>query len=344
LRLQAAAYGPVDAWQDFDKLGPEEKQKLVARLRDRDPRVRMRTLRSLPRTTDALLLRALAERLDDPFRYLAICAGGPCPIYLVAHEARDALAWQGKAVIGPLIACARVCPDGASESVIRFLGDLGADPRSLQYLGETLKRGEPSSGMAVVDALNTIGKSGAPLLFEAAENEKYDYRVRRDAIYGLGRHGDGNLHGPFLRALLRKDNEERIGAAAEALGRLGVREAIPDLKRVALDERIDQNARHSAMASVHRLADRKEAEILFLGMLDRKCHLRGEAMRFLAQMDCRTAVPQILDALDDPEWYVRAVADHALRAFSGKSTGVGYDAHNPNASKWRDWWKQRPPK
>jgi HEAT repeat protein len=120
-----------------------------------------------------------------------------------------------------------------------------------------------------------------------------------------------------------------------------VPEALPALKRIALDEAIDQNSRYAVLAGVVRLAERKQAEEVLLGLLGRRTHggVRGHAMLVLARLDCRRAIPAALDALGDPDWYVRATADHALRGFAGLPGGVGYEAGQPDPARWRRWWE-----
>jgi HEAT repeat protein len=116
---------------------------------------------------------------------------------------------------------------------------------------------------------------------------------------------------------------------------------LPTLLGMARDEKLDQNYRYAALWGIERMAERKDAEELFLELIKPGHHngVRGQAMLALARLDCRKAVPAILDALTDKEWYVRATADHALRAFAERPAGVGYDTQRPDASGWRRWWK-----
>ena len=85
-------------------------------------------------------------------------------------------------------------------------------------------------------------------------------------------------------------------------GRLGLREALPELKRIARDERVNQNVRYSAMRAVLQLAEPKDAERLLLDLINRKYHsrVRGTAMLMLAQisiLNTNTMQPIVLEWL-----------------------------------------------
>jgi HEAT repeat protein len=346
LRALGAVYGPLPAPPTDERLNAEQVRKLVGRLEDADPLVRIRAVRGLPKTDDEKLLRALVERLADTYSYIELGECKGVHRHPAASEAAEAIVWQGRAAVSPLVAFARGAKGaGYSERVAWLLGDLGHHEKSLGYLGELLGSPERYLRSAAVEGLRKIGPTAVPLLVKAAKDPKEDYMVRRDALTALGQHGDAKQVGPLLTATLQEKHPELIGPAAEGCGRLKVAGALPALVKVARNEAIDQNARYSAVRSVVQLADRKDAEALLLDLSNEGVHggVRGVALKTLAELACRRAVPKMLDALADEDWYVRASADHALRALADKPEGVGYDARERDASKWRAWWKEQKP-
>ncbi len=344
LRLQAALYGPVDPYRDLDRLSAAEIRQIAARLADSDPVVRILAIRSLSKTANQELLKALIERLSDPYFYYAGMVD-PARYHVVAAQAREAILYQGDAAIGPLIAFARARQAQAYRGqIIQLLGELGSDRRTFQFLSETLASPSYSERYETTLALTKLGSAAVPMLLGAAQDPKEHENIRREAIRGLGEHGDAKLLGSFLLRMLRHENPQLVGAAAEAAGRLRLHDALTDLTRIARNEGINQNARYRALCAVLQIAERKEAERLLMDLLDKKCHAgtRGVAMAMLAQLDSREAIPTILDALDEKDWFVRTSADRALRAFADRPAGVDYDADHPEPAKWRAYWKPNP--
>jgi HEAT repeat protein len=343
MRALAAMFGPVTRFRDPGRLSAAEKRQLAAGLADPDAAKRIHAVRSLPRTADEALLKALVLLLADPFSYMVPSECHPVPTFPVAHEAGPAVVRQGPAVIEPLIAFARARDSAARRTAARLLGAIGPDPRTLKYLGELLDAPEHEAHLGVLEALGKLGRAGVPLLRRIIEDPKRHPYLRRDAIPLLGKYGTAQADGPLLRGLLADSNLELVGAAARAVAEPGVKEALPALVRIARDEALDQNVRYAALAGVVRLAERKQAEGVLLGLADPRTHggVRGHAMQALARLDCRRAIPAVLDALADGDWYVRATADHALRGFAALPAGVGYDAAQPDPARWRRWWEQQ---
>jgi HEAT repeat protein len=347
LAAQAAAFGPVDPYRDMTRLDRKEAARLVGRLRAPDAAARVRAVRSLSRTTNEAVQRALVDRLADPYSYWLAGPGDPAPYHPVAAEAREAIAWQGRAAVAPLLAFGRAEEHRAHRAMVaRLLGEMAGGARDLEYLAELLATHDPDVCYGAVDALKKLGPAGVPLLLRAARDPGQNDITRRDAILGLGNSADARQVGPFLLKVLReRDRPAWVAAAAEAAGRVRLREAVPALKEIARDEGMDPNARYSALRAIAATGDRREATAVLLGLLDGKVRgaVRGHAMMTLARAGNRDGLPAILAALDDRDGYVRAVADQALRLLAGRPEGVGYDPHNPDARPWRRWWKQERP-
>jgi HEAT repeat protein len=339
----AAAYGPVDPPEALDKVTAERARQLAVQLEDNDVKVRLRTLRSLSRTTNETILKALVGRLADPFSYIVAGPGDPFPYLMVAYEAQQAIAWQGKPAVPSLVAFGTRGPAQFHREAIEVLGRIEADPLSLKFLGEVMNSPEYDDRWQCVETLKKLGPPAAPLLYRAAQDAKEHPNVRREAITGLGRNGDARTHGAFLIRMLRDDNHDLARAAAEALGKLPVRDALPILAELVRDQKAPRDVRTFALTAYRNTAERKEAEAFLLELLDanRGGEMRELSMIYLAHLNCRNAVPQLLDALDDPERHMRGTADYALRVLSGQRKGVGYDPRRPDSGPWRTWWQKQ---
>lgn len=341
-RTIAAAYGPVDAYQDLSHPTLEQVSVAVARIQHKDPSVRIRAIRGLSRTTNTAIISALVRRLNDPFVFWDGYVD-PYQSPLVSNEAAEALVWQGPEVIGPLVAFGRDPANKSARShVIRVLGELPPDPRSVAFLGEVLATHEHTTCCDALQALPKLGHAAEPLLLRTARDKLANGIIRRMALEGLGQVGTAENAGALLVEMLEEANHALAREAATAAGKLGVRAALPALTRIARSESIDQNARYAALWAVVLMGEPKEVDSLLIVLLDKKRNngVRGMAMSQLAQRRPERVLPHLLDALDDTDWYVRATADTALRGLSGLSTGVGYDPQKPDARKWRNWWKR----
>ncbi len=276
----------------------------------------------------------------------------PVPTFPVAEEASRALVWQGRSCIGPLIALYRETDlERVHRQVVLVLGEIGPDQRTVEFFGELMASPDYGVRCSAVKALGRSGPSAVPPLLRAARDPKEHGNIRRDAIKALGVLGRAEDLEAVILEMLRQKEDQLIGAAAEAAGKLGVASALPDLTRIARSEEIDQNARYAAMRSVVQVAPREQAAALLMELMDEKHHngVRGIAGSMLAQIDWREALPRCLDALEDGSWFIRATADDALCGFARKPEGVGYNSHagrkeawRREADKWREWFRKNP--
>ena len=118
------------------------------------------------------------------------------------------------------------------------------------------------------------------------------------AAFGLGRIGDpASL--PALIGLLKDPGWQVRVHAVWALGRCGNRRGLPPLQALAEDKASGPYRRARAMGSMARIVGAKAT--------------RAEAGWMVAR-------------LSDKAWEVRAAADAALRAISGKDQGYRYHA------------------
>jgi hypothetical protein len=80
-------------------------------------------------------------------------------------------------------------------------------------------------------------------------------------------------------------------------------------------------------------------------LLDEDLFVRMATARMLDELEVKSAVPALIEALDDVQGAVREAAVVALRRITGEDMGfnpVGSDVDRAKRLKaWRDWWKRR---
>jgi putative membrane-bound dehydrogenase-like protein len=126
-------------------------------------------------------------------------------------------------------------------------------------------------------ATTRIGPGAEVLIRGALEDE--DETVRQVAIHSIALRRDERGVGPLLRVLKGKSAQERR-AAAEGLGRIGSREAVPDLL-AALAENNDAFLDHSLTFALIEIADRDGTAA---ALKDKNPRVRRAALLALDQM------------------------------------------------------------
>jgi HEAT repeat protein len=177
---------------------------------------------------------------------------------------------------------------------------------------------------------------------DSAKNKKFNAIQRRVAIEELSRAGDAKTVGPLLLEMLNDGDSQLASAAVQGIDRLKIREALPQLYRLARDEKTEQNVRSWAIGASARMGERVDIEKLMMELLaSPSASARGNAVYHLARVGGRDAVSKLLELLSDKEWYVRAMTNDALKALAEKPEGVGYHPEKPDPQPWHDFWKQR---
>ncbi|MHC4915242.1 MAG: HEAT repeat domain-containing protein, partial [Planctomycetota bacterium] len=207
LRVLAARFGPVDTYRDMSAPDGAAARKIAERLGSKDPVVRVRAVRSLSRTKNAVVLEALVRRLGDTHSYtLRGLPGMPAPSYPIALEAGWAIEWQGRPAIGPLVdLCRGELEKGNRRLLYRglpLLGPLDFDPRSLKLLGDVLKSGEHGDRCSATEALGRFGPPAQDLLMEAAASGKQNSIIRREALEALAKCGSPEKAGDLVLKMM----------------------------------------------------------------------------------------------------------------------------------------------
>jgi HEAT repeat protein len=339
----------------LDRLDEKKETTLLAGLRDPSPHVRLAVARAVPRHATDEVFSALLTLLNDPYAVLPRQAvGDPYPVSIISSEVQgNILPDIGKPILPALLAYIAKNRENpvALYYAIPVLGELGPDDHSIECLQERFVNGTHDQRHSTLKALGKLGKKSQGILLAIAtdENLKSGTGViqRRVAIEQLALCGDADACRITLVKLLDHKESQLVGAAIDTIRILRIREAIPQLILLAahpdwLKDRNWQNPQSSAIAAVAALADRAVAEKFLLEMLDtQSASARGKAAGHLAALNLRAAIPKLVDALADKDWYVRATADSALRGFARKPEGIGYDPGKPEPKLWREYWRER---
>jgi HEAT repeat protein len=361
---------PLGPHRDMTELDEPGAAQVVAALGSKDPLGRLRAVRSLSRTGNEQVLKALAGLLDDPYSYYpsgTICSPTPC--YAVAEAAAACLTWQGPAAVGTVadqyrrLRAMGPAKEWSAYRCISLFGQLGPDPRSLSLLEECVDGDVESSRNAAVDALKYLGPGAVPTMLRIAAKKEQRPHVVDSMIRMACQYGTDRQIGTLL--------EEHLGsgtypvAAARAAQRLNRKDLLPDIERLASSGDTDAQARVELAGVMAALGGGAKAAQILMGLLApepegsaagmtglqlaRISSVRGKAALELARIEYRPAIPRILDALEDRNWYVRATADHALRSFANAPGGVGYQPHadsldeavlRAKSAGWREWFKE----
>jgi HEAT repeat protein len=340
-RLQRARYAPV--------LRLTEKE-LAALLQHAEADMRVRAIRSLPRTANKDTLAKLVACLKDPYQELRGFVDA-YPVYPVSEEAREAIIWQGPSTIPLLLEWAARPGVDKKERAYRMqltadiLGKIGPADASEQFLHDMLQSQDEHDRWFALQAFVDWGHAAVPALVKIAQDEKELVPYRRIALETLGRVGTAKEVGDVLRKMLDPAvGDELTGAAITGIHRLKLLDVLPALKRIALSEdKVDQNTRYKAIDAVVGLADKKDAEKVLLALLAPQTHhpVRLHAMYRAAQGGYRAAVPQLIAALEDGKADVRQMAERALRVLANLPDGVPQESGTSNAVLWRRWWAKQ---
>lgn len=178
--------------------------------------------------------------------------------------------------------------------------------------GPPIKEGmhslQTSERELAADALRKIGPAALPVLLDALPDSK-------GAIYvaeALGRLGQKDAV-PKLILTLESDNDRLREEAAQALGNLGDRAAVEPLIRLLNDQSFwGDSVRSAAIKSLARLQAREAVPRLTLMLRDPVPMVRAETAKALGQLNGSEAIGALKEALEDESALVRECAAVAL--------------------------------
>jgi HEAT repeat protein len=161
-----------------------------------------------------------------------------------------------------------------------------------------------------------------------------DPKVRRAATAELARDPSD---APALLAASRDRDLEVSIVATVALGKLYASGELPASELVARiqDRDLPEKVRASALNGLGMVPAPDTAKLFAELVASGDTLDRRSAAVLLANQDPALAVPALIDALSDPDEYVRGNAVEALRRL-GRGRDYGTDAN-----AWRSWWQSR---
>jgi HEAT repeat protein len=160
---------------------------------------------------------------------------------------------------------------------------------------------------------------------------------RARAAEALGRSGHALREEitPLLRGLLRDDPEWEVRASAgRALGRLGTRDAVPDLVRALRDPVVD--VRVVAAAAIWRLPDPAAVPALLELLHDGDANARQWATLALGVIRDTRSVAPLIELLDDPVPAVRLDVIRSLGRIRNAGALTALEARASSASAPND--------
>ncbi|MFH1227323.1 MAG: HEAT repeat domain-containing protein [Planctomycetota bacterium] len=165
----------------------------------------------------------------------------------------------------------------------------------------------------LAEAIVSVG-AGAPIFPESSEQVK----VKHQIIFEDGNWRIGKSHPisesddiPALIARLKSKNSSTVKYAADWLGKIGAREAIPELTKLLKDK--NKEVRSSAVWGLRQLGGAHEAiPDLIILLNDENGLIRAMVIDTLGFLKAKEAIPEIIKLLDDKIFTSRQAAAYAM--------------------------------
>jgi HEAT repeat protein len=206
------------------------------------------------------------------------------------------------------------------------LGRIGRAPTSIEALQRAYRsdRDPGVKGFALV-SLARIKKGAGDkarvrdFLLRVVRGEK-DTVVRSFAVMAMGLTCDRELGRPLLDVFKRDGNPEVRAAAATALGLVKYRPALPDLGKEVERPKDGGDARGQAAVALGMIGDPAASQYLKAVLKNVNIpYLKWAAAAGLASLMDRSAIPQVLDWIGDPNRITRESVIRTLGAWRDES-------------------------
>ena len=231
----------------------------------------------------------------------------------------DASEEEVRVLAAILRALGRLKVDGARIQAQSFAGETspslrGAAFSALAFLGEDARAGlfdtERSVQGTTAQALVESGPKGQLVVLEAIGQLAGDRTRLIDPLRGVVPPAQG---APRLEKLVKEGGAE-AGAAAQLLGEMGARDAVPVLLALLDDQ--EAVARREVLLALGRLGDPRAVDAVARDLYSDTAEVRSAAARALAQLKA-TGQAEAIDALKgDYDLQVRNSATSALETLS----------------------------
>jgi HEAT repeat protein len=304
-----------DVWQRaaavLISLGEPSVLPLVAALRDSDRDVRCRAAEALGRLGDSRAVEPLAAALRDSDRD-------------VRCRAAEALVSIGDSrAVEPLVAALRDSDWDVRCRAAEALGQLG-DSRAAEPLVMALR---DSSGVRwlAAEALGQLGDSRAA---EPLVEALYDRSTRRRAAVALSYLGDNRAVQPLLELIREWLSERRVRCMLLRESYRGPEDVIAEVPQYFVESLIRlehasimpivtilleyPEARSLTAHLIHRISPETAPKEIITALNDQSWQIRAGAVEVLSQYERPSLTPLLLKALRDWSKYVRSSAAEAL--------------------------------
>jgi len=176
-----------------------------------------------------------------------------------------------------------------------------------------------------LESIRQAGGTSSSGLFAILRDVQHPSDLRAAICWVLARRGNhgGRVTAAVLDALGDARTAVRV-AAAQALGQLGARKALPQLITTLVTDD-DSDARKAAAYALGVIGDdgATRALVWTLNNKDEAPAVRGMAAESLANVGAKSAVPTLLAALNDPSAEVRFWSAFALGELGGPESLPG---------------------
>jgi len=184
-------------------------------------------------------------------------------------------------------------------------------------------------GLTVVVWLSDLFGTGDDVVLERARSTAAGERLA--AVTEMTGRTSGKVDAALLEAL--SDPDPHVASqAVRAVGRWTHRDSLPSLKKALHDSRTEVRVAAVDAIGKFRYRDEVDASLLrdFLGSGREVPEVRASAARSLGRMQCWQAMPELVDALEDPDVLVRGRAGAAVCRILGVDFGFRAEASLKN--------------
>jgi HEAT repeat protein/beta-lactamase regulating signal transducer with metallopeptidase domain len=211
-----------------------------------------------------------------------------------------------------LIVCAAALLMALPVAALRpmSLGGIPAETGKVEFSGRNMRSGlEAVSPVEPAQRIRDAEKNRMVVRSLAAALSDTDFEVRIAAAETLGRLESKEAVPPLMKALTDAAWEVRA-AAAEALGNIRDKRAVGALISALGDE--DWHVRLNAIEALGEISDQKAINPLAEALKDTNHSIRLAAVEALSNMEDRHALRPLCEALGDEDWRIRSDAAQAL--------------------------------
>lgn len=203
------------------------------------------------------------------------------------------------------------------------------EPTIIPIVSRVLEPGGPAIRLVLVEVLSAYPEEAATLHLTVLAVLDTGIEVRKAAMAAIGRR-PGRKPADWLRAALTCENEVVVGRAAQALGWLKDRSAMPDLV-----DHLSTGRGQPARITVGKIFD--DLGILFdKAIVVPLGHQAAEIPSEVAFVDYRRRIDRLARRIERPSGAFRTEVQDALSAISGENFGFDVTA-------WREWVARNPP-